>query len=37
MDENNVEIFYLSIPELIDRSDALSSSSSTINEEENES
>jgi hypothetical protein len=45
MDENNVEIFYLSIPELIDRCDDLSSSSSdnsdievtsTINEEGNE-
>jgi hypothetical protein len=45
MDENNVEIFYLSIPELIDRSDDLPSSSSddsdievtsTINEEEND-
>jgi hypothetical protein len=45
MDEINVEIFYISIPELIDRSDDLSSSSSddsdikvisTIDEEENE-
>jgi hypothetical protein len=45
MDENNVEIFYLSIPDLIDRSYDLSSSSSddsnigvrsTVNEEENE-
>jgi hypothetical protein len=45
MNENNVEIFYLSIPKLIDRGDDLSSSSSddsdvevtsTINEVENE-
>jgi hypothetical protein len=45
MYENNVEIFYLSIPELIGRGDELSSSSSddsdidvtsTINEERNE-
>jgi hypothetical protein len=45
MDENNVEIFYLSTPELIDGSDDLSSSSSddsdievtsTIDAEENE-